>query len=413
MIMQLWTWQECSQSRPRTGVPAAGTDGSGRRREPFNSVRRAGRFGSSLAMALALSSCSNGASSASSLECDGDFGTSLEARRLELFLRSSADLFDAARATEIDLLRTCRAMGTELGMTDAEIFAGGSSRDGTAGVETACTNVDAQIHTDLVTVTAGATVLVELQSTPPRCDVFVSAYADCVADCDVAVDPGSVELTCEGGELRGQCDAECTGTCAVEVDAACSGTCEGYCEGNCSARASDGSCAGSCVGTCHGQCIVESAASCTGECRGSCSVAFREPRCTGDVRAPMASASCQADCDARVAADVMCTPGETHLVITGLASADAMARAEHLRAAFEVGAASMFELRARTALIVDSGAAFVAAAPHAADDASSLTNAAIGCAVAAAVDAADAAASLRVSVSVTVMVSGTISGAAD
>jgi hypothetical protein len=382
-------------------------------RTPFRSTQIALLAVPALLLPLTLSSCMNSGRATSELACDDDFGATVEARRLESFLRASADLHDGALATETDLLTTCRAMGVDLGMTDAEIFAGGSSGEGSASVRTACTNVDARIRADLDAVRAGASVLIELDVTPPRCEVSVEAYASCVAECDVDLDPGSVELTCEGGELRGRCDAECTGSCAVDVDGACAGTCEGSCEGDCSVRADDESCAGACAGTCHGRCVVRAEASCTGECRGDCSVSFVEPTCTGDVRAPMASAHCQADCDARVAADVACTPGSTHLRITGLASADAMARAERLRVAFETGAASVSLLRARAELLLGSATVFVSTASDAPGDAAALGAAAVGCAAASAVEVADAALSLRVSVSVTVMVSGTISAAAE
>lgn len=366
-----------------------------------------------IAIALTLPSCNDGSrSTISHLECNGDFGTSVEARRLESFVGASAAFYDGVIATETDLLATCHAMGVELGMSDAEIFEGGIGSLGRERLRYACTNVDARIRAELTEITAGSTVFVDLQSTPPRCDVSVDAYASCVAACDVTVDPGSVEVMCDGGELRGECTAECTGSCAASVDAACSGTCEGYCEGSCTARSEDGSCAGACDGTCHGQCVVDTSVHCAGECRGACSVAFRAPRCTGDLRAPMATATCQADCDARIAAEVMCTPGETHLVITGSIGTDAIARADRLRAAFEVGAASMFALHTHASIIAGASVVLVSTAANAASDASSLGAAAVGCAAAAAVDVANAAASLEVSVSVSVMVSGTISGTA-
>ena len=126
----------------------------------------------------------------------------------------------------------------------------------------------------------------------------------------------------------------------------------------------------------------------------------------------MATASCQADCDARVTAELICTPGETHIVVTGVVGADAVARADRLRAAFEIGAASILVLGEHIGIVADASATIVAAAPHVASDASAIGARAVACGTAAAIDVANAAASVEVSVNVTVMLSGTIGGSA-
>lgn len=361
--------------------------------------------------ALSLPACATNSSGSGT--CSGDFGASAEARRIESFLRAAAEFHAAAIDAEVDLRTTCRDMGVALGMDDAEIFAGASSREGTVGLRAACANVETRIDLELAVIRAAAAVSVTLDVRAPRCDVSVDAYASCVAECEAILDPGSVDVVCEGGELRGTCAAQCTGSCALEVDVACAGTCEGICDGTCSAHDADGQCAGACEGTCHGECVVSSTASCAGECRGSCSVELTEPYCTGDLRAPMASIDCSADCDARVAARVACEPGDVNLAIAGATSADARARADRLVAAFAAGARSALELRARASILASSGSVLVATASSVPSDAVAISAGAFACATAAALDVAAAASSLVVSVDVSVHVSGTIHASAD
>ncbi len=346
------------------------------------------------------------------LVCDEDYGTSEEARHVEAFLRATADLEAAAADIEVDLRAVCEDMGAELGMSDAEIYAGAAARDDVESIRVACQNVDAALSAELDAIRAEAGVTFVLDVEPPRCDVSVEAYADCVAECEAEVDPGSIEVTCEGGEIRGMCSAMCTGSCAVDVNATCEGRCEGACDGTCSARGDDGSCAGSCDGTCRGQCVVESSASCTGECRGSCSVEMTAPRCTGETRAPSASIECQTHCESRVSAMATCTRGEVSLAIDGGLDADLRARADRVIAAMQAGASAMLELRARARIAQASVTALVDASAGAASDALSLGAGATRCAAAAGQQAIEAAASLSISVSVSVEVSGTVSGSA-
>lgn len=364
-----------------------------------------------LLVALAVPSCTPSDHSGP-VACTGDFGASADARKLESFLLAAREFHAAAFDAEVDLRTTCRDMGVALGMSDDEIFADASSREGSVGLRAACTHVEARIDAELAAIRASSSLVVTLDARTPRCDVSVDAYASCVAECEATLDPGSIQVMCERGELRGTCNATCTGRCAIAVDAVCAGTCEGRCEGTCSARGPDGDCAGSCGGACHGQCVVSASATCAGECRGECSVRFVEPRCTGDVTAPMARADCDADCDARAAAMVMCTPGELHLAVDGTASADLRARADRLIHAYEVGGAGILELRERAAVLTRSGAVLVATAGGVPDAAASISASAVICASAAVLDVASAASSLSVSVDVSVHVSGTLSASA-
>ncbi len=158
--------------------------------------------------------------------------------------------------------------------------------------------------------------------------------------------------------------------------------------------------------------MVEASASCTGECRGSCSVDFVEPRCTGDVRAPMASAECTASCDADVSAQATCTEGSVELVVIGTLDASLQARADRVSAAYRVGAADLYQLHARVGILSASLDAFVASSADAADAAGSLGARATACTAAAAAETADTADSIRASVSVTVDVSASLSATA-
>jgi modification target Cys-rich repeat protein len=230
-----------------------------------------------------------------------------------------------------------------------------------------------------------------------------------MAECEAQVDPGSVDITCEGGEIRGTCDAECTGRCAVAIEGSCSGTCEGSCEGTCSARNADGSCAGTCDGTCHGECVVDAQASCSGECRGGCSVEYREPYCTGTLRRPTASARCRASCDARIEASARCTPGETNISIDGGMDAASQARYAQVQAAIREGVSAILAIRTRVQRLSTAGAEIVRTAPEIPEAAATVSIGAVACATAAAATCAEAAASVSVSVEVSVSVSASAS----
>jgi hypothetical protein len=211
--------------------------------------------------------------------------------------------------------------------------------------------VSAKLEAELKDLRASAKLDIKVAATPPRCEAKVDAYAECVGECEVDVDPGKLELLCEGGELRGQCEAECRGTCAVDV----SGRCDGTCEGECSARASNGRCNGECKGTC----VAKADAECKGECRGECSVEMKAPHCTGEVRAPQASADCHASCDARLSARAECKPGSVDVDVSGVADSNIPERAARVRAAIKSGLGGVLAARAKLSRLGASGNAIV------------------------------------------------------
>lgn len=190
----------------------------------------------------------------------------------------------------------------------------------------------------------GFKVVLDVQ--PPHCAASMDAMADCAAECDASIEPGSVKVECEAGKLSGSCEAECSGTCELSAAASCEGTCSGSCSakfkgscagectGKCDGKKVDGaacegkckgSCSagaeGSCGGECGGSCEMAAAASCEGTCRGDCSVEMKAPKCEGEMTPPKASAECNAHCDASVQAEVECTPPRIAVRIEGAADA--------------------------------------------------------------------------------------------
>lgn len=329
--------------------------------------------------------------------CGGDFGSNNQAAKIEAFFRATASFHQAAFEAHDQLLLACRNTGRALGMSDAELQ--GDLAD-------VCGAANDRLRSELAALRAGYTVRLEAQ--PPRCEVSVDAYGSCMAECEAQVDPGHVEMTCEGGEIRGRCDAQCQGSCAVEVAGQCSGTCEGACRGTCSAYAADGSCAGRCEGACEGRCVVSAQASCQGECRGGCSVEYREPYCTGRVRRPTASARCRASCDARIEAEARCTPGQATLVVDGGLDATQQERLARVQRAMREGVSQILALRERVQRLQRSGTEIIRIAPEIPEAAMAVSLGAVACATSAAAATAEAAGSLSVSVEVSVSFSASV-----
>ncbi len=333
-----------------------------------------------------------------SAACNRDFGSSSAAAKLEAFLLATTRFHAAAFEAHDQLLAACRNTGRALGMSDAEL--GGDLR-------AVCTAANERFRSELTALRARTTV--RLEAAPPRCEVSVNAYSQCIAECEATVDPGQVQVSCEGGEIRGRCDAQCQGSCAVDVSGQCSGVCEGACNGACSASGPDGSCAGRCDGTCEGRCVVSAQASCQGECRGGCSVAYREPYCTGRVRPPSASARCRASCDARIEAEARCTPGHASLSVESGLDAAQQERLARVQRAMREGVSQILALRERVQRLQQSGAEIIRIAPEVPQAAMAVSLNAVACASAAAAATAEAAASLSVSVEVSVSFSASAS----
>lgn len=340
--------------------------------------------------------------------CRGDFGATNAAQKIEAFLLAAGEFADASNAVQNDLLAACQRMGRALGVAEADL----SSTGGAEGVRTVCTAVNERFRAEMDAIRANTSVQVTIETRPPHCEVSMDAYAQCAAECEARVDPGSIEIQCEGGEIRGRCTAECTGRCAVDVSGQCGGVCEGICEGECAQRGPDGSCAGRCDGTCQGQCVVEAQASCQGECRGGCSVEYQEPYCTGEVRPASVSARCRASCEARVEAHARCEPGEARMNVSGGVDPAMQARVEAVRTAVREGLSAILAIRTRVQRLQESGREIARLAPELPNAAATVGIGAVACATSAAGAVAEAMGSVSVSVEVSVSISASASASA-
>ncbi len=266
------------------------------------------------------------------LEClcgdvsEGDFGITGNAK---------VDSFFAA-AIELDASTQLANMRMEAALSDLAVALG----------LTEDADLDA-IRDGLADSMAGVSLEADLQVEPPRCEADINVAVQAAAECDVDVDPGSVEVRCEGhcsGTCYAQCDGECRipsveaycegschGSCYVDIDTECWGTCHGECDGNCTYLEEGGQCAGACDGVCTGYCETRVEGDCTGECYGECTVTADpggcnghceggcqghcEGGCEGEIVPPSVDVDCQAQVEARVEASVECEPAEVTLDI--------------------------------------------------------------------------------------------------
>jgi len=362
--------------------------------------------------------------------CSGDFGTSGAAAKLEAFLLATSTFVGTAAQLESSLKDTCLQMGAELGIPESEMAASGN----TPAVKAACDAVSAKLRSEMNDLRASANLRIAVVSTPPVCEVRVDAYAECAGSCDATYTPGSAQIQCEGGEIRGGCSAQCEGSCSVEASGTCSGSCEGTCsasctgvcqgtcEGTCRTRAADGSCNGACQGTCSGtcsagctgscsgQCVVRAQASCSGECRGGCSVAMTEPRCTGTVTPPRIEAECQASCDARMNAQAECTPGSVEVTVTGNVASNLEERVNHLKAALKMGLGNILAIKLKLERLAGAANAMGRTARDLPGAVGTLGLSAASCVSNAATALVPATGSITVSVEVSASVSGSAGG---
>ncbi len=363
----------------------------------------------------------SGGAQLSSQCANPSYGVSSAARKVSSFLTATARFASASAELEGSLKSTCAAMGAELGM-------GTLSGD----VKTTCDAVSQKIRQEVQSLRAEANVQISVAAQPPHCEISVNAYAECAGQCEATVDPGSVEIECEGGYIAGQCSAQCQGQCDVGAQAqcqgscegtcqgGCSGVCQGTCEGTCSSTNAEGQCNGRCDGTCHGTCSagcsgscqgscwVDAHASCEGTCRGGCSVEYQEPYCTGEVRPPSMSAECQASCDAQLNAQAQCEPGRVEVIVQGDAGAD-RERVDRLRAALAAGWGDLQVARQRLQYLREAGSGLVSASRNLQGVGRELGVGAVACITEAASVIPQAVGSVGVSVEVSVSVSGSMS----
>jgi hypothetical protein len=279
------------------------------------------------------------ASAAAKADWAKEFGIDVEVgKKIKAGVVAALELDAFAGKIDADLVAGCGGLATDLGKA-------GPYKNGSEACKAA---IDAMAA---IKAKMGAGVKMSLVAQPPHCAASLDAAAQCVAECEANVDPGSVEVKCEPGKLSGQCEAECKGSCELQAAAKCEGTCNGSCDakfsgscagkcdGKCDGKTSKGaSCAGKCEGTCtagaegscggkcEGECKLSGAAKCEGTCHGDCSVQMKAPKCEGEVEPPKASAECKAQCNAKLQAQVECTPPRVALAIEGGADAAAVAK---------------------------------------------------------------------------------------
>lgn len=239
---------------------------------------------------------------------------------------------------------------------------------------------------------------------PPKCSASLEVTANAAASCDASLDPGSVEVSCEGsctidasmqaecaanGELKCtgtppglQCEGSCTGECQLEVGATCEGTCKGTCEGECSVKDASGNCAGACDGECKGTCEMKAGGSCSGKCEGSCEwtppsgecdAQFEakceakadaniqcKGSCEGKATPPSVSAECQATVEAKANANAQCTPPELDISFQWNAqlAGDVNAQAEFKAwlTGFKAHYAGLLAASAKATILLEAGA---------------------------------------------------------
>lgn len=210
--------------------------------------------------------------------------------KIRAFVASARSLVNVSLQMEALALDSCMRMGTDLGLTQAQMSTG--SNEPGARVQAACGAVAAQIDGIL-----RQGVQVQVQVTPPQCSANLQAKATCEGACDVSVDPGQIVAQCEPARLSGQCNGRCVGQC--------DGQCNGQCQGQCSAYDANGQCSGQCNGTCNGGCN----ATCHAHCEGQ----WQAPQCEGQVRPPSADAECNASCNAQANLNAQCTPAQVQV----------------------------------------------------------------------------------------------------
>lgn len=345
------------------------------------------------------------------------------------FLEAAFALDKVSAEMEAELIAACREIAKPLGASDDELK---GEAGGGEGAQKVCGVAKAKLD---VAIKASAEAKLAIEFQEPKCYVDVEAMQKCFAECDVAVQPGELKASCQGGEIAGKCDAECKGSCTVDASAQCTGSCNatcsgaceanfsgkcggncdgrcdgknakgkcaGTCEGKCDAQA-EGSCGGSCNGKCSGSCEIKGGAKCEGTCSGGCSVEMKAPKCSGEFRPPKVDATCQTNCGAKGAASAKCDPPGLKIVAKGKANAET----PKLIAALQAGLPGVLKVQLGLSKKVIDAANNVKGAGAAMGDAALSAGGKAAACVKAAVDATvSATASVNVSVKASASVSG-------
>lgn len=296
----------------------------------------------------------------------GNYAASEAGARLKAFLEAVQELQKQSQETVEVVKTSCKMMGNELGMTDADFPDSMETKDICAKVWGA--------YNDNLKVAVKSKAAFKVVYKPAVCRVNVQATAEAAAKCE--------------------------GKAAADVGATCSGTCRGTCEGQCvgGAKAGAGGAAGS--GECNGQCK----GTCKGKCEGH-----------ADVKA---SGQCKAHAQAKASADMECTEPELKVTLDAKLVVD-KAKAEQTLRAMQKGLPKLLSVKARLAPLQAAVETTVSTARELKEMGPKFVNSfkdqalCISGQVAAAVNAAmSIQANISVSVSVSAEASGAVSGGA-
>jgi hypothetical protein len=349
-----------------------------------------------------------GESAVANLSIDGD---------TKAFVTASLHLAAIAAHAESEVLAACKAIDSDLHVTDTWSATKGDGGSTDAETAEACKQAANKIKTVIESnATAGCALVVSRG----YCFVDEKAQASCESMCTgmTTCTPGDITTLCSPAELTGECDGTCKAGAACEgettAEAQCLGACEADCTGKCDGNACEGRhCAGTCEGTCTGQCMLAASSqiNCGAkvDCRGGCSVAYKSPKCETTVTPPSCKVSktCESSCTSDVEAKAECTPPGASLECNGTVSADLQAVVDTVKKNLP---AVVLLVQTQGKLVLDAANQVVTTGQVVADQVTSLGGQSIACAGKALKVDADSSASLNVTVQASANVSGSCGG---
>lgn len=377
-----------------------------------------------------MAACSDGSGKA--VCTNVDFGTSTDALKVGAFIRAANAVIVTAKTIDTELLTTCTAMASDLGIPAAELKPTTvPAVDKGEATQAACTRVATEIKNVLQQNLPSGSVL-SIVYTPPACTINVEAQRQCIETCErititeteLQCKPGSVYGSCGGtcsGSCDGTCGATCTGQCTGKCNGTCSGTCSGVCTGTCSAKNAAGQCVGTCTGTCNGvcsatctgscdaQCYGSCNASCSGDCHGSCSVAFTAPKCE-EVQYTRTVTDCETSCDTQARAEASCTAPNVEVAFLQDLTADKLAKVNKVITTLRNHYGAILKISNGSAkLVANAAGGFYTALQGLSAAAQNVGATAYSCIADAITEVAAATARIDVSVTVTVSITANAS----
>jgi hypothetical protein len=226
----------------------------------------------------------------------GNYAGTEAGARLKAFLEAVTDLQKQSQETVEVVKTSCKMMGKELGMGDADFPDSMETKDICAKVWGA--------YNDAFKVGLKSKAALKIVYKPAVCRVNVQATAEAAAKCE--------------------------GKASADVGATCSGTCKGKCDGQCAGGAKAGTGGNAAGGECNGQCK----GTCHGECEGH-----------ADVKA---SGQCKAKAQVNASADMKCTEPELKVTLDAKLVVD-KSKAEMVVKALQNGVPKLLSVKARIA----------------------------------------------------------------